>query len=398
MKKILKVLTVLFLVFALALFIAQRHMSSVIKKIAVPLVKKQLSLVIDFDRADVNLFIGRVQLTGFSLLKGDGDILFKADRIVADLSFSSFFGEEILIRSLKLDGIELDLKTGEDIANTGEYKSLVGNIDCKKTSSSSCLFIDEISIKGGKINFYDGHISRPPHLTVFDDIKFNIREIGTGEKDKGNYSDFSIECVINPEDGGACGAKGRILLWSDKHNFDAELKIKRLDLTRLKPYYGKRMSLSLSEGYMSLTSSIRCRNDIIEAENTAVFENIGVAKTADLNSLVFGFPAQTFIEFLKTEKGSFEVKFTVSGDINNPRFNVESQFMDAISVSISSVIKNSLKMVQNVTEKAAKMGTKASETAVNVGKSAAETTVDTTKAVEKSVTDTLKSLIPGGNK
>lgn len=380
MKKILKFTVILFFIFALALFIAQRHMSSVIKKTAVPLVKKQLSLNIDFNRADVNLFVGRIHLTDFKLLKDDGTILFKADSIDADLSFGSFFGKEVLVRSLGVNGIEFDLKTGDNIENTGEYKNLVGKIDCKKTSRSACFFIDEISINDGKINFYDGHISRPPHLTVFEGIKFNIKEIGTGEKDKGNYSDFNMECAVNPENGGSCAAKGKILLWSDKRNFNADIEIRRLDLTKVKPYYGKKMALSLSKGYMSLTSSVRCREDNIEAKNTAVFEDIEVDKTADLNSIVFGFSTQTFIEFLKNGEGSFKVGFTVSGDINNPQFNIESQFTDAISASISSVIKNSLKMIQNVTGKAAKIGTKASETAVDIG---------------KSVTDTLKSIIPG---
>ncbi|MDD5645101.1 MAG: DUF748 domain-containing protein [bacterium] len=394
MRKFFKT-AALVLVSAFILFFIQRHLGFVIKKIAVPLVKKQLSLDIEFDEADINLFAGRVYLTDLKILKEDRSILFKTDRIIADLPFRSFFGKEILVKSLTLCGPEIDLNVGGSTENSAEYKNFIGNIDCSKTSPTSCFFIDKINISNGKINFYDGRIVQPPHLTVFDDISFDIRRIGTAEKNKQNYSDFNLKCAVNPENGGLCDIKGSILLWSDKYNFDAEIEARKIDLIKMKPYYGKKMFLPLKKGYMSIYSSIKCRENYIESRNTAVFESVEIDNAADLNTLIFGFPSQTFMEFLKNEKGTFKIEFAVSGDISNPKFDMEGQFADAMSAAITSVIKGSLRIIRNVTEKAAKVGAKTSETAVNVGKSTAETAVGTTKAVGKSVADTLKSLMPG---
>ncbi len=396
MKKFLKVASILLIIILVFLFIVQARLDGILKRAAVEFAKREMGLNISFEDADVNIFLGRVKLTSFKILKNDGSDLLKSDYIIAAVSYQSLLKEIKIVDAFVIGG--LDITINVDKAGKVDLKEFVENLKSKQAKKEAAVYMKEIRLVEGKINFRDGEISQIPHLTTLSDINLLLVHVGHGKAFGKDYFNYKISCKINPEDGGTLNSKGKIFVGGGGVNFNAGSTISKMNLLKFGPYYKDIMSLKLERGFVTVQGTAECKNNILDSKNKAVFEDISVEKTGDVTALSFGLSAQTVMEFLKDKHGKLEVEFKVVGDIRHPEFDMQIQVIDAASMAITGVINKSLRLIKDISGKTMDLGIKASEKAIDVGEKATYTAIDTTKAVRKGVTDAVKSIIPFGGR
>ncbi len=394
MKKLLKIAGILLIIILVVLFIVQSRLDRIVKRVAVDFAKREMGLNISFEDADVNIFSGSVKLSSFKIFKNDGSDLLKSDYITAAVSYQSLLKETKVVDALVIGG--LDITINVDKTEKVDLKEFVEKLKSKQDKKEAAAYIKKIRLVEGKINFRDGEISQIPHLITLRDINLLLVRVGYGKAFGKDYFNYKISCEINPEDGGILRSKGKIFVGGDGVNFNADSTISKMNLLKFEPYYKDIMSLKLESGFVTVQGAAECKNNILDSENKAVFEDISVEKADDVKALSFGLPAKTLIDFLKNKHGKFEIEFKIAGDIRHPEFSIETQIMNAVSMAITVVINKSLKLIRDVSVKTVNLGIKASDKAIDLGKKATETAIDTTKAVKEGVTDAVKSIIPFG--
>lgn len=177
------------------------------------------------------------------------------------------------------------------------------------------IHIGGIAINDGSGNFADFSLT-PNFATAVQQLNGQIGTIDSrqakpasvdikGKVDR--YAPVTIKGAVNPFDPMA--------------SLDIATSFKRVELTTLTPYSGKFAGYRIRKGRLNLDLHYIITKGQLKAENKVVVEQLQLGEKVDSPDAV-SLPLKLAIALLKDVDGKISIELPVTGDLNNPQFNV----------------------------------------------------------------------------
>jgi outer membrane protein OmpA-like peptidoglycan-associated protein len=177
------------------------------------------------------------------------------------------------------------------------------------------IVLGEITISNGSANFADLSL-QPGFATAIALLEGHIGRIDSsqlkpasvsikGKVDR--YAPVSIIGSVNP--------------FNPLTSLDMAVSFKQVELTTLTPYSGKFAGYRILKGRLDLDLLYKINQGQLNAENKLVLEQLELGEQVDSPDAV-DLPVRLAIALLKDSDGKIEIALPVSGDLNNPQFEV----------------------------------------------------------------------------
>ena len=199
--------------------------------------------------------------------------------------------------------------------------------------------IDRIRIQKGSVDFEDRKVGDPPAQIKLRDMDFRIRDIGYPVT--ALHSPVQLYAKMNGK-----GEEGSIDIegWIDPKNMDMQtsLKIRRLEVKTLEPYYRKRVTAEIESGTMDMDSKIAVTEGRVDAPGEVDLINLHVKEGG---GMVLWIPAETLVSLLEKKGHQIKVKFHVKGNMENPQFSLQETFLTQVAVAFAQALGIPIKVV-----------------------------------------------------
>jgi hypothetical protein len=121
---------------------------------------------------------------------------------------------------------------------------------------------------------------------------------------------------------------------------DSEItaQLRGVDLLALQPYLIKAAETGVRRGTLDLDLKSTVRQNRLHAPGTVTLSDMELASGGSF----MGMPRATVVSMLKDKNGRIAVKFTLEGNINDPRFSLNESFANQIGTAVAGVLGISL--------------------------------------------------------
>jgi len=207
----------------------------------------------------------------------------------------------------------------------------------KKGKRPIAIRIDRFRIEKGSVNFEDRKTGEPP-------AKIKLRELDLEIKDI--Y--FPLISGHSPivSKGKVEGKKGEgdteFVGWIDFKTMDMEtsLKVRKIELKTLEPYYRKRVSAEIDSGYMNMEAKITLKERMIDAPGKLELTDLHIRE-----GTVFWIPTKTLIPLLQKRGDRIEAQFHMKGNMDDPQFNLQETFLIRTGIALAEGLGFPIKVV-----------------------------------------------------
>jgi hypothetical protein len=135
--------------------------------------------------------------------------------------------------------------------------------------------------------------------------------------------------------GGALSLKGSISPQS--RDSSLQLDVRDLAITRLRPYFIKKGDLDVTAGLLSVHCSISVAKRYLKAPGEIILKELSFDQSG-AGGVWKGLPVWAIKKLVADSKGDLRVKFTMNGNLDNPKFTVRQSFVDLLVTGLSSKI------------------------------------------------------------
>jgi hypothetical protein len=199
--------------------------------------------------------------------------------------------------------------------------------------------IDRIRIQRGAVDFEDRKVGEHPERISLRDLDFEIKNIQYPLAPLNSPFELKGKMKGKKQEG-SIYTKG----WVDLMTMDLEafLKIREIEVETFKPYYRKKVSAEIDSGTMDLESKITLKEKRIDAPGELDFINLHIKEGG---GTVFWIPAETLASLLEKKRNQVKASFHVKGNLGDPRFNLQENFLTQIAFSLTVALGLPIKSV-----------------------------------------------------
>ncbi len=278
------------------------------------------------------------------------DLALKDQRSQSDLlSWSSF-----TLNNLNIDSVKQELALGEmnfiqpyfsiEIADdfSTNLSGIVKPTDTAEPSESESsetalesspwqISLAETKISQGLVDFADNSLS-PNFSARIEQVEGRF---GAISQDPNKLAEVSLSGEV---DGYApVSFAGEVAPLAKEPAFDAALDFKHLELTRLSAYSGTYAGYVIERGQMSLALAYKLQQGQLQGSNQVYIEQLQLGQRTNSDKAT-SLPVELAIALLEDDKGVIDLGLEVSGDVNDPDFNVAGLVFKALGNAIKKII------------------------------------------------------------
>jgi hypothetical protein len=227
------------------------------------------------------------------------------------------------------------LKSPYFLIETDSKGTIVNPVLPKKAEQetpSPPLFIQQITIENGSLDYLNGKIASPPFPTGVKNIQLEFQEISIPFTN--DFSPYSLKADIPGKlRKGILQSKGTIRL----RNMDTEctLTLKGLDITGIKPYFQRKGDVDVTRGLLDIDMTVKISDRKIYAPGRAVLKDLQFRSGAGAGQKFLSLPLHAVLSFLKDNNNHIVFDFILEGDLSNPKYNVRRNFVEKITFGIA---------------------------------------------------------------
>lgn len=116
-----------------------------------------------------------------------------------------------------------------------------------------------------------------------------------------------------------------------------DLKFENVDLTDMSPYSGKFAGYKIKEGDIWLDLNYAIRRSKLQSTNTIVIKDLRLGEKVPSEDAINA-PIGLAIALLKDSKGVMDIEIPVSGDVNDPKFDIGAVVLQAVTDVIINIV------------------------------------------------------------
>ncbi len=329
----LGVIVFLFLVASLALV----RYANVIAKAGVEKVLGK-----DFSVGAIELKWGTVRARNIAMKNPAGADVIRIEEIVVRADPMNFFRKKHIISSLQIEKPYMYVEVGHKGDLVNPYFSEEERRILRKVMQQEVpVRFEKIIVRGGSVDYLDRKTPRIPVLTKVRDIRLGMEHLTVPfTNDPVRYS---LEAHV-PAGGSTASIKSDGNIKFVSKDIESASHIRGLDITHFKPYYDKQAkSVHVKRGIMDLDVRAKVVSRKIHAPGHAVLKGLEVETGSGLGDRFMGVSASLVLNFMKKNGDQIPVDFVVSGDLDNPKFNITENFIARFSYGMAEKLGVSIK-------------------------------------------------------
>jgi hypothetical protein len=323
-KTILVVICIAILVLSITIAILVRNANRIIKY------ELESFLGKGFLVKQIELHWGKVEAIDIRFRNPSGKEVFKTDSLILEADFIGLLKKKYILSEVSLENpyIFLEKNTKGELINPFLTKKP------KKEAEKPVppVFLKDIHVKNGAIDFLDRKVSGKPVLTKLRDIDLEFKEISFPFGNTFSSYVFSANIAGNQSTGNL-KSKGKIKLLNK--DMDGKLELKGLDLTAFKPYFQKKGDVNVTGGLLDMDMDVRIKSNKINSPGRATLRNLEFERGSGIGNKFLNIPLTAVIGFLKNNNNEIVVNFVVEGDLDNPKFDLKENFIENITIGIA---------------------------------------------------------------
>ncbi|MGH7772050.1 MAG: DUF748 domain-containing protein, partial [Candidatus Binatia bacterium] len=259
----------------------------------------------------------------------------RADRVVIEPSLRSLLSDQIEVSSISIVRPYLSLLRSRE----GKLRVLPSLLDgsSQKTQSkaeapSRTVAISRIRLEDGVMELFDATVARPPLKIRLEDIQASVRDIVAPALN--GKIQFDLKAMVK---GVSRDGRADIAGWTEGANKDSSVKmsLRSVDMVLLQPYFVKAGETQVRKGALDLDLQSEVRKRRLRAPGKAIMSNLEFGPSRGAVDTVMGMPRAMVVNFLKNNDGKIEVKFTIEGDIDNPKFSLNETFATRVASAMA---------------------------------------------------------------
>lgn len=283
-----------------------------------------------FSVEDISLGWDGVNARNIRLLRPDNKEAFSVKDLDMRASLLGLLRQERVISHVTLASPALILevnRNGEIIYPWPSQKKSLAKAGSDKTAAP--FLIKKFEIGNGALDYLDSKVTAKPVLIQFKEMDAALSNISI-PPDNG-VSDFKFRAAVPGKiRKGSVSSTGNINLITK--DAKAQLTIRDVDLTILRPYYEKKGDVEVTQGLLSLDAEITVRNNRIITTGKITIREL-IFKQSGGSFL--GLPLLAVMKLLKDNNDQIVLDFTIEGDLNNPKFKITESLVQKLSLSLA---------------------------------------------------------------
>ncbi|HOE16921.1 MAG TPA: DUF748 domain-containing protein [Syntrophorhabdaceae bacterium] len=311
------------------------------------LIKAELESMLgkDFSIQKLELNWGKVEGSGISFKNLAGKEILKIGTATIKADFLGFLGNEYVISSVLLKDLYMLIETDQKgnvimpaLPAEKEKK------DKEKTKAdekkSPPVFIKDIVVSNGSIDYLDRKTAKTPILTKVRNIQLDVKDIAIPLGV--NLTPYTLKADVPGNMGtGTLMSKGKVKLKTQ--DVDSRVEARRLDITAMKPYFQKEGSVNVTKGFLDLDMDVKIASRMIRAPGTVVLKDLAFESGSGMGSRFLGAPLSMVVAFMKNSNNEIPLKFIVEGSLDNPKFSLAESMSAKFSSGLAEKLGLSMK-------------------------------------------------------
>ena len=307
------------------------------------LVQHQLQIYAgkDLTIGKVNVQWNKVELTNVQLAR-NGSAPFQRrlaiDRLVLRPRFTSLFGHRLELDAISISKPYLLL----EIAPDGSPVPFTSRQTAPETKSTAArpITIRALHITDGVIDILDRHVvsrggvgaSNPRegyHHLKFDGINLDLGSIDIPLENRST----NVQLAIKNHTGGDLTLQGS--LTPKSLDSDLKLAVSNLNIIDYRPYFLKKGDLDVTSGLLTVQSVISVKKRQLQAPGEITLRRLAFSH-AGTKGFWMGVTAGALVNCMANNNGELKVRFSVNGNLDNPRFVIRQSLMEQLAAGLSS--------------------------------------------------------------
>ncbi len=294
----------------------------------------------DFSVGSIDLKWGSVRARDVVMKNTAGKEVVRIEELMVRADFMNLFRKKYVISSLHLERpymyVEVD-KKGRLISPLPSDEKP----QPEKEAQKGPVTFEKIVVSQGSVDYFDRKTPRVPVLTKVRDIDMQMGRLTFPFTDE--PTKYSIRAHV-PTGQGTASIKSDGSIKFASRDVESVSRVRDLDIAHFKPYYDRQTkSVHVRRGLIDLDFKANIKSRKIHAPGHAVLKGLELEMGSGFGDRFMGVPASVMLNFMKKSGDRLPVEFVVSGDLDNPKFNIAENFMAKLSFGIAEKLGVSVK-------------------------------------------------------
>ena len=359
MKKLVLILMVLAVLFAVAVNIFSRKAPEMLREG----IERSLNKAVSIQNIEFS-FPWNFELTGVKI-KDDhgpfsGEVCFSVDRIHLEVSPLSLSQKGLVISRVDIQDASVFVRNRQgrlyhalsDAMKEAPQTTHDASVTSPETDLATLpLTIHQIRMDNSRFEFVDYDAQESGFVIALDNIRASAKDIYLPAQDE--KTSYRIEANL-PQGRDQKPGEVKLSGWTDFSNYDTDalLSATALHLPYFKPYLSQVTPAEIRDGYLNTRSSLRVDKKKLTANID--FELSGLYfESYEEGEQLFGLKAEEILSFLKEVSGGLRFQFIVQWDLGDTKLrkrdvirkSIEQSLKKTVLGNVGNLLENTLKKI-----------------------------------------------------
>lgn len=296
----------------------------------------------DFSIGSIELRWGSVRVRDVAMKERSGREVIKVEGLVVKADFMGLLRKKYIISSVLVEKpymyVEVNRKGDlvSPVFPVGDERAGGGGKKAKDTrrpeEKRPPVTLKKIVIVNGSVDYLDHKSPRVPVMTRVRKINAEMRNLTVPFTN--DLTRYILTATV-PEGRATARVKSEGGIRLQSKDMECTTAVRELDITHFRPYYHGSRSINVTKGFLDLDVRAKIISRRINAPGKAVLKDLEFGSGSGLGDRFMGVPVTLVVAFLKKSGDQIPVDFVVSGDLDNPKFNIAENFASRLSFGIA---------------------------------------------------------------
>jgi hypothetical protein len=200
---------------------------------------------------------------------------------------------------------------------------------------ASAVLMEEIELKDSAVSFFDEEVRSPPLEIKLENVAAKLTNLRVPDL-TGKSTIALIANVKGRTRSGALSVAGQMEFSS--RDGDVKTTLRNVEIAALEPYLIKAAETGVRKGTLDLDLNVKVAARHLTAPGLLVLKDLELRPGDSAAGTFMGMPREAVIKSLRDRDGRIEVPFKLEGDLNDPRFALDSAFKTRLGIATASAL------------------------------------------------------------
>ena len=265
--------------------------------------------------------------------------LLTAARVVITPDLGSFSSAVFRINRIRIERATLAVlrdRTGKlrVLPSFNEKISATGRSESAAVPATTVL-IESIVLKDSAVSFFDEDARSPPLQVKLENVEASITNLRVPELTGKSAIEIKGN-VAGQTQNGTLAVTGNMEFAT--RDSDIKTTLRDVEIATLEPYLIKATETGVRKGTLDLDLTSKVESKRLTAPGRLVLRGLELRSGEKVASTFMGMPRDAVINLIRERDGRIEVPFTIEGNLNDPRFALDSAFKARLAIATAGAL------------------------------------------------------------